>query len=512
MKALKGVLIYIGIILGIVLGIGLILLCVMYFVPSVRIFGVGLVHYNKVVDQESIAVSKYSAYSNVELNINSGNINVNIVPTEESDLNFSLKLNIFGVSSEIVEYRVTKNCTTDSGVLKISLNVTEPKGWIATNDSALTVKIPAGKKYSLYTTTNSGDISIGASKTAMQIYGINISTGTGDLAVTNLGEGSENKTLNLKSLNLTTNKGVFDLSSITNINVDNKMKLVANDGRFKFENLNASLDISGDGVRIDAKEIACGDTEGMSAILKNGYFNISTLSCNGGGEITIITDNTSFNVTEITGKTGIVTSYGDIKINKLNGYAMIENTNGRVTIGRANEDIIIKTTMGDISVDSYYKSGKFTSKKGNITVESKSDYASDISTEINNEDGKVIVYNEINLLTINTNGKSRVEVVFRKIKSGFTSVNNAFQHQIKVKGTGSGFVRIPTLDTIPFMFVATGQISGELAGFTNDNNYSSVESKATEQYYPNSSRKSETTLNASFLFEGKIELAGYSQA
>ena len=58
MKALKGLLIYVGLVLGIALGIGLIMLCIMYFFPSVRIAGYGLVHYSKTVDGQVIAIDE----------------------------------------------------------------------------------------------------------------------------------------------------------------------------------------------------------------------------------------------------------------------------------------------------------------------------------------------------------------------------------------------------------------------------------------------------------------------
>lgn len=513
MKALKGLLIYIGIILGIILGIGLILLCVMYFVPSVRIFGVGVVHYNKVVDDETLSMTDYSSYTDVELNVNSGNINISILPTTEKNLSYSLKLNIFGISSEIVEYRVTKNCVvTDDNILKINLNVTEPSGWISTNDSVLTVNIPNSKRYSLYTTSSSGDIDIGKAGTSVSIYGINVSTVKGGLTITNLGNGTDTKTLNLKSLNLTTDDGFFDFSNISQITVEDRVKLIANDGRFKFDNIQASLDISGNGVRLDANSVSCG-VQGLNAILKNGYFNISTLSCSGGGENSIITDNTSFNVNEISGRTGIVTTYGDIKINKLNGedgYSVIENTNGRVTIGTAQHDIVIRTTMGDITVENYYKSGTFSSKKGNIKVNSRSEYYKGCATDISNEDGKVEVYNYTNRLTINTTGKSRVEVTFGKIQSGFDSVTDTYQHQIRIKGQGSGLVQIPTLNTVPFMFMANNGVTGELAGF-NDGK-TQITDSVYEQYYPSQDSASDSRYNVSFLFDGKIELNGYSES
>ncbi|MGN0961401.1 MAG: DUF4097 family beta strand repeat-containing protein [Christensenellales bacterium] len=509
MKALKGLLIYIGLVLGIIVGIGLILLCVMYFVPSVRIFGVGVVHYNKAISSEPIKLFDYTGYSDIEININSKKISVNVVPVEKENIEYSMKLNIFGISTEIVEYKVIKSVNVEDNKLKIYLNVSEPNGWISTSTSDLTVNIPASIEFSLLITSTSGNVSIGNSKLSTKLTNLAVTTGSGNLTLINLGTGSEEKILHLSTLNLTTSKGTFDFTSINNVVVDNKVKLVADDGVFKFKNLNASLDITGDGIRLDANNIVC-DGDGLKVIAKNGYFNITKLSSPTGAENTFITDNTVLNITEVTGKTGIVTIYGDINITTLNNYTMIENTNGRVTIGTAKDIITVKTTMGNIKVDSYLKTGKFESKRGDIEVSSNSDYVDGYYSEIINEDGNIKVYNEINRLLVNTTGRSNVEVIFGRIKAGFESVEKVFQHQIITSTQGNCVVHIPTLNTVYFKFKAIGIISGEIASFENDNTYYKVEASELDQYYPNASYKDETILNASFLFNGKIELKGYS--
>lgn len=501
MKALKGLLKYIGIVLASIVALALILLCIMYFFPSVRIFGVGVVHYNKQLTPSSVVLSEYSNYSSIELNVNSKKINIDIIPSDGENIECGLKLNIFGISTEIVEYTVVKNVAVEDRVLKIYLNVSEPSGWIATSNSRVTVNIPVGYEYSLLTNSKSGDVSIGNTSQTINVSNLFVSTGSGNLNLVNMGE-----SLELDSLNLSTDKGYFDLSSITNINVDNKVKLVANDGRFKFNNLNASLDVTGTGVKIEANNIIC-DEDGFTVIANNGYFDISKLYSPTGAENTIITENTSLNIGEITGKTGIVTEYGDISINTLNDYTMIENTNGRVAVETAKDTILVQTVMGDISVDEYLKSGKFESERGNINVNSTSNYVDGYVTEIINVDGNVTINNKINLLLITTTGRSKVDVEFEIIKDDFVDLTKVFQHTIKASKAGSCLVTIPTDKSPHFKFMARGDISGEITGFSASD-YSNVHSSDQYQYYPSADDQDLCLNSCSFWFEGKIQFRG----
>ena len=65
MKALKGLLIYIGIILSIICGLCLIVFAIMYFVPSVRVFGMSCVHFKETNSTESIKLNDYTGYTDI---------------------------------------------------------------------------------------------------------------------------------------------------------------------------------------------------------------------------------------------------------------------------------------------------------------------------------------------------------------------------------------------------------------------------------------------------------------
>ncbi len=83
MRALKGLLIYIGIVLAIILGIGVLIFGIMYFVPSFRIAGVGVIHTTNSDSGKITAMDEYSGYSDIELNISSKKIGVKIEANEQ---------------------------------------------------------------------------------------------------------------------------------------------------------------------------------------------------------------------------------------------------------------------------------------------------------------------------------------------------------------------------------------------------------------------------------------------
>lgn len=514
MKALKGLLIYIGIVLGSIVGLGLILFCIMYFFPSVRIMGVSVVHYQKETEESTITLDDYSDYDDVIVSISSKTIGVSVIPVEEENIKYSMKLSVFGMSTEIVEYKLNKQVNVKDGKLQIFLNVTEPNGLINNSNSKVVVKIPSSLEVGIVTNSTKGDIVIGGSDLRLKLSSLSVTTDNGDLSLVNIGTGEEEKSLTLQSLTLSTARGNFDLSQITNLNVLKKIKLNAQDGDFKFNNVFASIDITGSGVRIDANKIVCGN-DGFKAIAENGYFNVKSLSSSNGIENTIIVENIDLKIDEITGKTGIVTTYGDVNIGILNSYSIIDNENGNVKVSKAKDSIIVTTNMGNINVDSYSKSGKFQSNKGDISVKSIGDYIQDCTTTIINVDGKVYVDNKINQLYVKTTGRSHVQVIFREIKENFDTANGEkiIQHRVYTSTKGSCVVDIPTAKTVAFAFIAEGSISGELSSLQNDvDNSMYVYSSEKTQYYPNSGTTvvNDALDNAHFHFKGKIQIRSYS--
>lgn len=510
MKALKGLLIYIGLVLAIILGIGIVLFGIMYFFPSFRIMGVGVIHYTKTIEEENIDILDYSNYSSLELNVSSKNLQVKIVPDAELDteIQYGIKLSAFGIAFDITEYRTNKQVEVSDNVLKISLNATEPNGWISNSSSFVYVKVPKNLSYAMVVKTNNADVIIGDENNDLKITQLNVTTGSGNLTLNKI---ANSDSLTLKNLNLTTNTGKFDFTSVTNLTVQNQVKLIAENGDFAFKNLNASVDVKGSGIKLDAESITC-DENGFTFISENGYFKIGTLTSPAGAENTIITENCDVQITTINGKTGIVTTYGNINVTTLNSSSILESTHGNVNIKTANDDISILTKFGNINVESYYRNGKFTSTSGDIDVKSLAEYEDKVYTSIINTDGKVVVDNLVNKLLIETYGRSNVSVTFRQIKTGL-NIENVFRHVVKINKLGKCEVYLPALIKEPFRFIAKGNISGEIAALVTEyGTGNKVESREEYQYYPNVEQQGLTVNSCEFLFDGTIHFNGYQNA
>ncbi|MBE5735933.1 MAG: hypothetical protein E7356_01045 [Clostridiales bacterium] len=502
MKALKGLLIYVGLVLGIALGIGLIMLCIMYFFPSVRIAGYGLVHYSKTVNGQVIAIDESYELDDVNLTITSENIGINVVPIEGNQIVSDLKLSIFGISSEVVEYQVVKSeVVGEDGKLNVFLTVTEPSGWISTSSSVVNVGVPSGMKWGLTTSTKGGSIVVGSKDVSIKLSSLAVSTGKGDFLLVNAGEtittaDGQSNNLNLDTMTLSTKTGKFDLGNIGTIAVMDPVELSSQMGEFIFDQLLASTDVTGNDVKLTANKISCTES-GFSFIGVNGFINIGSLDCALGSENTLLAENLELNISSLSGKSAIVTTYGDVNIGETQDYTMINDQDGNINVRKASATIVAKTNMGDITVEEYYGTGKFSSNRGNIRVFSRSEYNKDFYTEISNVDGDVKIKNQVNRLIVNTTNRSDVLVIFGKIKTDLPE-NEVFQHKINVSKTeGSCIVRIPETGTgfAPFKYIATGVISSNLF-------------KAGEHYFPNdgTDNVNAAARSVSFEFLGKMNI------
>ncbi len=508
MKALKGVLIYIGIVLAIILGAGILLFGVMYFVPSFRIMGVGVTHVKENFQGDTIMFSEYSNYDSVELSVSSNKVPITIVSnTEHNGVDYSLNVGTFGIAYDITEYRVIKDVEVKDGVLKIGLNVTEPEGLISLTGSGARVAIPSNLKYALVCNTKSADIKVvSADDTSVNISKLTVSTNSGNFEIENSGS-SDLGVLSLSVLNLSTKSGDFDFRNFSSLACSSLAKISSERGTFRFKNADASFDIRGTGVNFTAESINA-TNEGFTFMSDNGKVNVGILN-SGSNENTIITDTCGVKINTIYGKTGIITSSGSIELGETNDDVTIESEHGGVKVTKAKEDISVITHYGDISVDSYEESGVFKSKRGNIKVNSTGDYEQNIDTYIENVEGNISVVNKVNKLRIKTLGSSKVSVTFEEIKDG---LSQPFRHSIELDESGSGEVFMPTSASkiIPFKFTAKGNISGTLWGMTNSEGNASVVQKDTVQYYPSEDYKTACDSSCEFVFNGTIEFKQYT--
>lgn len=509
MKALKGVLIYIGIVLAIILGIAIILFAVMYFVPSFRIMGVGVTHIKENFIGDTVLFSDYSGYSSIELSVSSNKVPITVVSSEDkAGVDYSLNISTFGIAFDITEYRVVKNVDVKDGVLKISLNVTEPEGLISLNGSGATISVPSDSMYSLVCNTKSANIVVKTTESGtLNLSKLTVSTTSGDLKITS-DSGVEQNSLSLAVLNLSTTNGKFDLTNINSLSCPSLVKINSDKGTFKFKNVDASFDVRGTGVNFTAESIDA-TSEGFTFMSDNGKVNIGILN-SGISENIIITDTCGVKINTLYGKTGIITSTGSVELGEVNNAVVIESEHGGVKVGKANDDISVLTHYGDITVDAYNKNGKFTSKRGNIIVNSTGDYIQGADTYIENVDGNISVVNKINKLRIKTLGSSRVSVTFEKIKNGLT-IQERFIHSVDLADGSLAEIFMPrTYDIVPFEFTAKGNISGTIWGMTNSEGNATVTEKDTAQYYPNEDHKTECASSCGFVFNGTIEFKSYT--
>lgn len=514
MRALKGLLIYIGIVLAIIAGLGIIIFAIMYFVPSFRIGGVGVVHANGKDSAVAVNFDDYSGYSDIEINLSSKKVSLIIEPAEEStnQIDYIFSKSIFGLAYDITEYKVIKSAEIKDGTLKISIIVTEPDGAISCKSSNIKITLPTAKTYALHLNSTSGNITILDDGGSYNISNLTASTTSGNLFIKPTSDKVELNEITLSSLNLSTNTGKMDLSNIPAINVTNTIKLEASNGTYNFSDVNGSFYVTGNGIRLDANTINT-DNNGFKFISQNGYFNIKKLNTPVSAENTIVTENCDVKIDEISGRTGVMTTYGSITLGLLNDYATLQSKHGNITITKAKGDVRATTEFGNITVSAYEKSGKFVSKRGNIDVKSIGEYSQNVLTQIENTEGSIKVDNKINKLLVTTYGSSKVDITFRVIKGGFEDPKDTFKHIIKIHKDGSATVYMPTVNyNTPFMFLAKGNISGEISGLVPEYEGDKVQSRDTYQYFPSASENSKKECEKSCVFEfigGTINFQGY---
>ena len=498
MRAIKGLFMYIGIVLGVFAAIAAVTLCIMYFVPTVRVFGIACVHYNKNISQDTINFSDYEDITRVELNINTVNVHVSIVPDKDVDgLDSELDLSVFGFSSQITEYGVISSTKVEDGVLKIVVNVTEPIGWFPSAKSTLNIKVPDNQQYDIIVSTNKANVDLGSTKSSMNLNNLTVTTGNGNLNIHNLGDGSESNTLSLNSLNLSTTKGEFDFTDIDVLNVNSLIKLNADvEGVYRFKVLNAGLDARGESIALHADAINTTQTNGFTFMSVNGYFNIKSINTPTGAENSIITENCQISIENLTGRTGIRTTYGNINITNLNSYAMLESTKGNVYVSKANDTIRITTDLGNITVDEYYRSAKFVTNKGTIKAYSKSEYSQGCTTDVISDDGNIDIRLKANPINLTTTGRAVVQIVFESVPSDIPNASTEVVSIISIGEKGSADIFFPIIYK-PFKFKASGIISGYISNVA-------VTTSEQEQRYPTTATDEEISTSASYEFYGTI--------
>lgn len=508
MKALKGLLIYIGIVLAMILGIAILLFAGMYFFPTFRILGVGVVHGNREAS-EKVVLSAYSDYDIVELNVNSKNIDIRVEAEdmETPTIEGSLGVSVFGLAYDITEYGVVlQDAEVVDRTLRVTFNVTEPNGLISYTGSNMIVKVPTNLLLNLNASSTRGDMKIGGRD--IKLNNLNISNSSGNAYIAN---GAGDTSLDLESLTINTKSGDFYFDTIKNVKVKNVIKINGTKANVKFNNLEGSISLVGEGIKLEATSIKTG-LYGLECFCDNGVLKIGKLETPVGVENAVVTENGSVEITELIGETGIISKYASISINKLYNNTMLKSDHGNISINEAFDDVNITTEYGNITVNDYKKNGIFTSKRGLIKVKNTGEYEDKVYTKIVSEDGDIDVDNNINKLIVETTGKARAAIVFRQIKGEILDPLKVFEHKVNIGSSGSAIIFLPAINyKTPYKFKAYGNISGEISGFTPEYEGNTVKSSEDYQYYPKASEeyKEKCQQSCYFSFYGTINIRGY---
>lgn len=493
MRALKGFLIYVGITLLILLGIAVILLCIMMFVPSFRLFGYSLIKFNKDVHSKSIQLSELyssSTYTKLSLEVSCEGFDLTILSTDNNYVSYTYTNSIFGLTNSLYDVTMIQDLTkaTDNSTLKLRLS--EPSGIINYNDSNLIIYIPNTLILNTLTIkSNSADVIVGNSATTTpDIENLYVETYSGNFKI------GEKSTLTLTNFFIKTYVGDFDFSSVNELIVVNDIERLAvgtSDIRFKTLRC-ADLNIYGDNVGLFASVLSVGSNT-FSFFSSYALIDVESFTSMG-GENEIIGENIIIKTTFLQGKSNIETEYGDITIGHTTDYVVISDDYGNVTINTADEGINIKTINGNITVTDYNKSGQFKTDRGSIIVSNDTEYNALYSTTILCSKGYVKLINQINKVNLTLENAATGRVEFKDVTS---SIN---QTHTLTSASGLLNVYVPTsIGGSPkaFRYKAVGTISGQIAS-------THIESDEEYKYFVGSVANCTT-----FEMSGVVNVNGY---
>ncbi len=398
MKALKGILIYTGLILlAIILIFGL-MVGIMFLQPKVNIFGYyfrnvslkGCSHFAELANTNGSSFSE----THVKLIIKAENYNIVVQPqTDDSNIIIRSESDYFGFLKATVDsdtnkkkavelpYLVYKTSDSVSGGVytkTIEGKLTEPDGAFAYRDrNTLYLRLPFYDansrpiKYSFDLTTGNKDIEFTTGTEAdkktipINVGELTLSNKKGSVKLGAFGSemGKVDKEITVTKLDVSTIGGTYDFTNFDKITVtDNILKLNSKNATYKFKNLVAEegMEVVGNNVKLSTEQIDCGD-KGFLYRADTGALNIGILNSSNRVrtttvvenkvlfayeqpnsseadkiyENTIFTKSAAVEINEMVGKLGLSNKYGSVKINHMSHQASITSENGDVVIGES---------------------------------------------------------------------------------------------------------------------------------------------------------------------------------
>lgn len=392
MSVIKGILTYTLIFIGLIVGVGVILVGVMYFFPSVSIFGYKFYHGN---DKGTI----YEVVSSADkLKNKDGIVYIDKGITDAVDAveivanNYNIEVKVFkGVAGSAQLFRVefTKSLTgfvskdtngpwftveakkkllTGENDEKnvVTFTAHEPKGFYMNRNAHITVwvadNLRSGTLNDLRIDSGRGSV-----KFEQGFFAELDKTGDPTLNVNNLTIKDKANTLDIKHINILKNLAI-DADSC-NLTIDRTLacdvQLNCKKGKFKFGNIERNNPLKNATIRVDAvnADVQFGDVEADVHLTSDyGLFRANTIS----GSFTSLGHNVADN-----------NNACDIIINKIEGITIIQNDSGKVTIGQvglvgntaSGTDLRIDTKSGNVTITNCFaKKVDVTSKRGAIKL------------------------------------------------------------------------------------------------------------------------------------------------
>lgn len=399
MKALKGIIVYIGLVLMAIILIFGLMVGFLFLSKKSTIFGyyfrnVSLkesTHYEKPLytDEADPTNSKLEV---VNLKIKANNYNVLVKPHQESmKLVVSSLSDYFGFLKASVDPEtkeksavecptalVTKQAwSVDKTTFTLEINMLEPEGLFGfRKNNTLYIDVPfqVGNhvvKYNLDITTGNKDITFKAgtlvTKTAgvektqtlpLNIDSMVLNTNKGDAIISGIGSTIDklDKETTVDKLDISTNGGTFDFSAYDVITVKtNKLSLTSKNANYKFKKLVAEegIEVVGNNVKLDADEIHCGK-RGFLYKADTGALRIGILNSS---NMVRITDGETYNYKlpvdeslKLVYENSIFTKSSDIEINEVVGKVGLVNTYGNVNIGHLSHQASITSENGNVKI------------------------------------------------------------------------------------------------------------------------------------------------------------------
>ena len=393
-------------------GLACIALLYLFFIPNSSLFGITYIGHGTKINS-----AQYEIADVQKIKVSSNRYDVEILESANDKIGANLTSKTFGYCL-VKNKNVNMVATLKNGVLTI--DVTEPTGWLLDSDSKLKIMIPASHSVDLELINNKAMTKINSN---ISINNLTYTTNRGDFSFTS-GKLNGDLDLNLGNANFTIGKDAILSQPSVNIELDK--------GKFSalHHDLNNVVITKSTAGVIEAKK--CNSLMG-SLGSAGGKIEIDTVN-----EIDFVSSDTNVYIHNLDVENGSedrlayieLTQTGRVQILNLNGEADIITSSGSLIVNKSSDVLTLTTISADITVAEAYKLVTATSTYGNITVNFAADaesYTTDNlsrSVELTTSNGK-ISSSGIEHAYVNALGTGRVYLNFNNVYGS----NNVFSNR-----------------------------------------------------------------------------------